>query len=176
MRTPLAAVVGGAAMIALTACSAGPATSPSAAPTSTSAADDCLLGDWHLDTADLASQLEKLLSATTTISDVDAQGDETLTFADGGAASMAADLDVTATVDGNPVSRSVHTDGSGHWEWVEPGATLTVSDWTWANADTSAPQLPMFDFSNSGDIAVTCSADELTLTPAAAPVTGRFTR
>ena len=169
----------GAALLALSACTATPAAGPSSAPTSDQpvAAAGCIAGDWHLDTDDLVAQLERLVSATTDISDVDTEGDEKLTFADGGDVSIVADLDITATVAGVPGTRSVHTSGSGQWSWVEEGSVLRVSDWTWDDAGTSSePNLPMFDLTDSGDIAVACTADELTLTPTATPVTGRFER
>ena len=177
MKTPLIAGITGAALLSLSACSIGPTATPE--PTDDAMASDCIIGDWTLDTEDLESQVESLLSVTTAVDDIDIQGDQTLTFADDGTLSMRADLDATAEVDGRSLSRTLNATGTGSWAWVEEGSSLQVTDWAWESDPDSEPgdeaELPTFDFSDA-EVGVTCSDDTLKLEPEGAPVTGTFTR
>jgi len=177
MKIPFAVGMAGAALLSLSACSA--ITTPPS-PSDSPVASDCIIGDWQLDVDDLAAQVETLLSVATPVDDLSVEGEQTLTFNDDGTLSMRADLDATAQVGGRSLARSLKATGTGEWEWVDEGSTLQVTDWTWEPDADSEPgyqsELPTFDFADSPEVGVTCTDDSLTLEPAGAPVSGKFTR
>jgi hypothetical protein len=177
MKIPVIAGFAGVTLLTLSACSVVP-TSPSASDGP--ATEDCITGEWQLDVEDLASQVETLLSATTSVDDIDVEGEQSLTINDDGTLSMRADLDATAEVDGRSLARTLNATGTGQWAWVEEGSSVTVTEWSWEADPDSEPgdedELPTFDFADAPEVGVTCSDDTLQLKPEGAPVTGSFTR
>lgn len=181
MRTPLA--ITASSVLLLAGCSAG--TGDFGLPDEPAADAPCIVGTWNLDVADYSAQSEAwLVSLNSDYIDVAVSGSAQARFTDGG---LTADVDLTTDVillaGEQPVAsqgRSAYT-GSGDWEPGEDAGTIDFTYWATSPdpgvvGTAEAAGLPTVDFFAVPSLAVTCTATQLELTSAGAPLTARWYR
>lgn len=157
------------------------ATSSPTATTQTSAAGGdtaCLLGRWHLDTDDYASQaLAYVTGLGVPMESLVISGDQILDFNESPFMNIATDLQLDAVVHGQPLSVSSQSAGGGEWGWnADSTSDIGVDGWEWTAAPTAGPEgaPPLLDPSQG--INVNCKSDRLTVRGPGAPLAGVFVR
>ncbi len=139
---------------------------------------DCLVGEWTLDTEDYQAQAFAYLSGLgIPLESLTVGGQQVIEFQDRGVMSVRTDLEVNASVFGNPISATSQSSGNG--EWSTNGGALTVENWIWGIEPTPTtpdqPSVPLFD-PTAGPSTAVCAGDSVRLQGPGAPLSATFVR
>lgn len=173
------------AVVLLTGCSApGPdpdATDPR--PPGQTQDDDCLVGTWTLDVPDYSSQSEAYLTGLgIPIEGFAMEGAGTLAFTPDGLVSVDIGLQTSGTLvaGDQSIPISVPSAYSATGDWSRTGEhTVQFDNWakvTESEGTTPEVEIPVPDYTQLSDVDATCTADELTLVGAGAPLGATWRR
>lgn len=156
-------------------------TSEPTASTQTSSAGgdtECLLGRWHLDTDDYASQAKAyVVGLGVPMESLAISGNQILDFNESPFMSLSTNLQLDAVVHGQPLTVSSQNAGGGEWGWDgESDSEIGVDNWEWTVESSDSPDgaPPLIDPSQG--VSVTCDDSRLTVQGSGAPLVGVFVR
>lgn len=151
-----------------------------------SSQNPCVVGTWHLDVADYASQAESyVLGLGIPIEGFAMEGAGTIQFTTDGLVATDIDLTTTGTIVAGETSVPLNSrsgyNASGDWSIGSDGSSLNLANWSNTPdpdvpVDPSAPPIPAIDYTDIPSLAAVCTTSTLVLKAPDAPMSAQWTR